>query len=164
MLIFFNPESYLRLSRSKQLPWRKVDGPMWTIGSGRVVEADVVTRPTFALLLAHSCSTCALLLHFFWPIFALLLNYSCSYCHIFAISLFVCSCVWIVSSCIFWILGTMCHLWVPVLVVFSLFLQIQVEYRLYYLAHFGQWVLGGFWELMYCHAYPPFKRDHVTQG
>ena len=59
---------------------------MWTIGSGRVVEADVQTRPTFALLLAHSCSTQALLLHYFWLFFALLLNYSCSYCPIFAIS------------------------------------------------------------------------------
>ena len=163
MLIFFNPESYLRLSRSKQLPWRKVDGPMWTIGSGRVVEADVLTRPTFALLLAHSCSTTcftfALLSAYFCTTFEMLLFLLSYFCYVF-----VCSCVWIVSSCIFWILGTMCHLWVPVLVVFSLFLQIQVEYRLYYLAHFGQWVLGGFWELMYCHAYPPFKRDHVTQG
>ena len=62
---------------------------MWTIGSGRVVEADVLTRPTFALLLAHSCSTYVLLLHYFWSIFALLLNYSCSYCPFFAISLCV---------------------------------------------------------------------------
>ena len=162
MLIFFNPESYLRLSRSKQLPWRKVDGPMWTIGSGRVVEADVVTRPTFALLLAHSCSTTcftfALLSAYFCTTFEMLLFLLSYFSYVFG-----CSYVWVVSSCIFWILCTMC-LWVPVLVVFSLFLQIQVEYKLYYLAHFGQWVLGGFWELMYCHAYPPFKRDHVTQG
>ena len=61
----------LRLSRSKQLPWRKVDGPMWTIGSGRVVEADVLTRPTFALLLAHSCSTTCFT-------FALLSAYFCT--------------------------------------------------------------------------------------
>ena len=74
---------------------------MWTIGSERVVEADVLTRPTFALLLAHSCSTCALLLHFFQPIFALLLNYSCSHCPIFARDVFVFSCIYDIHiSCI----------------------------------------------------------------
>ena len=72
---------------------------MWTIGSGRVVEADVQTRPTFALLLAHSCSTCAFLLHFFWPIFALLLKCYCSYCPIFAMS----SCVRVIYGFQYWL-------------------------------------------------------------
>ena len=120
---------------------------MWTIGSGRVVEADVVTRPTFALLLAHSCSTTcftfALLSAYFCTTFEMLLFLLSYFCYVF-----VSSCVWIVSSCIFWILGTMCHLWVPVLVVFSLFLQIQVEYLGCIISHIldnGCWVGFGSW-------------------
>ena len=80
---------------------------MWTIGSGRVVEADVLTRPTFALLLAHSCSTTcftfALLSAYFCTTFEMLLFLLSYFSYVFG-----CSYVWVVSSCIFLILGTIC--------------------------------------------------------